>query len=109
MCFSLLLFSIDHLSKINKAFIESLILFEPNDTQDGWIISPKDENDPELTEEIMDYHAEMWFAYLYAIMTIDTYNSLDEKIKPYVNAFCYGFYAIGWGYILYQICLNMLQ
>jgi hypothetical protein len=106
MCFSILLFSIDHLSKINKVYIESLILFEPNETQDGWIISRKDENDLELTEEIMDYHAEMWFDYLYAIMTIDNYNSLEQKVKSYVNTFCYGFYAIGWGYILYRIYLN---
>jgi hypothetical protein len=106
LCFTLLLFSIDHLSKINKAYIESLILFEPNETQDGWIISRKDENDLELTEADMEYHAETRLLYLYSIMTIDNYNSLEQKIKPYVNTFCYGFYAIGWGYILYRIYLN---
>jgi hypothetical protein len=108
MLFNLLLFSIDHLAKINKAYIASFILFEGNETRDGWIISRKDENDLELTEEIMDYHAEMWFAYLYAIMTIDTYHTLENKVKPYIYIFCYSLYAFGWGYILYHIYLKRL-
>lgn len=102
--FNILLFSIDHLSKINKAYIEALILFEPNETQDGWIISRKDDN--ELSEEDMDYHAETWLLYLYAIMTLDAYYSSEQKIKPFINIFCYSLYAIGWGYILYRIHLN---
>jgi hypothetical protein len=108
MFFRLLLFMQYDLSKKLKNNIETFMTFVPNESNDGFIMDRADnhKDNQNLTKERMDYFASYWYMYLYCLMSIDHFYRLEDKAKPYVYIFCYSLYALGWGYILYRICLN---
>jgi hypothetical protein len=112
----LMLFIIYDLAKKNKEIIRTWINFVPNIYRDGFnmrlniynkdnplfqFLDHESMNDNFLA--IMNYHYKMWFAYVYACMTIDNLYNKDKKIKPYINIVIYSIYSMGWVYIIIKI------
>ena len=108
----MLLFIIYNLAKKNTKLIEEWMDFPVNNETNGFNMRLKIENkdnpllnivDEDVLLNIMHSHYQTWFTYLYSLMTIDHFYSLENKNKPYINIFIYSLYAIGWGYILFGI------
>lgn len=112
--FDLFIFIIYNLSKKNKKIIEERIVMKPIyeenivryeiklnlENTENVLLKIKDQK---YLEECLIYNSNSLHNYFVACNIIDSYHELEKKIKPYIYFFIYSLYAIGWGYVLFNI------